>query len=196
VHTETEASRLPVVFVQDGEVFADSRHVASFFDKQHGHVLRDIDHLCGLELDLKNREFTESRFSAPLSKNGESNGINYIGPEYRCYHMTRDGFMLLAMGFSGGKALKLKRAHIAGFNDMERELWAEKLKAATPAPLDAFCGPGIHWRAGLLRMAPDLGLHEFVGDPPTRWSKTAGRERMPALEHFPCQALRLRQSDA
>lgn len=123
---ETAASRRAMVFVQDGEVFAESRSVAAFFGKQHFHILRDINNLIQLEPDLKDREFTASRYGC--------NEINGLSPfdGYRCYNMNRDGFMLLAMGFTGGKALKLKRAYIAGFNSMERELVAERLKSANP----------------------------------------------------------------
>ena len=35
----------PVVFIQDGEVFANSRDVAEYFGKQHGHIIRDIEKL-------------------------------------------------------------------------------------------------------------------------------------------------------
>lgn len=38
------------------------------------------------------------------------------------YHLTREGFMLLAMGFTGKEALRWKLAFIAAFNRMEAEL--------------------------------------------------------------------------
>jgi len=38
------------------------------------------------------------------------------------YEMDRDGFSLLAMGFTGEKALKWKLDYIKAFNAMEREL--------------------------------------------------------------------------
>ena len=40
----------------------------------------------------------------------------------RGFELTRDGFMLLAMGFTGAKALQFKLAYIAKFNAMEAEL--------------------------------------------------------------------------
>lgn len=134
----TAASRRPMVFVQNGEVFANSLDVAAFFDKHHHHVLRDLDGLCQLEPELRSREFTEASYTVGETKNGFSVRFNELAANrtYRCIHMTRDGFMLLAMGFGGSKALKLKRAYIAGFNNMERELLAERLKETAPAPLD------------------------------------------------------------
>lgn len=42
--------------------------------------------------------------------------------------MTRDGFTLLAMGFTGSTALRFKLAYIAAFNEMEVQV-----KASGPA---------------------------------------------------------------
>ncbi|HAE52017.1 MAG TPA: hypothetical protein DCG30_02025, partial [Ruminococcus sp.] len=44
------------------------------------------------------------------------------GKNYKSYEVTRDGFMLLSMGFTGEKALALKIAYILQFNAMEKEL--------------------------------------------------------------------------
>jgi len=41
----TDPSRYPLVKVRDGQVYADSRHIASYFDKRHANVLRDIREL-------------------------------------------------------------------------------------------------------------------------------------------------------
>ena len=38
------------------------------------------------------------------------------------YNMNRDGFSLLAMGFTGEKALRWKLDYIKAFNTMEAEL--------------------------------------------------------------------------
>lgn len=42
------------------------------------------------------------------------------------YYLTRDGFTLLAMGFTGKKALQFKIAYIEAFNKMERMLMEGK----------------------------------------------------------------------
>lgn len=41
---------------------------------------------------------------------------------YKCYDITRDGFSLLVMGFTGQKALEWKIKYIEAFNSMERQL--------------------------------------------------------------------------
>ena len=47
--------------------------------------------------------------------------------QHRIYTMTRDGFTLLAMGFTGKRATQFKVAYIAAFNAMETALLQEKI---------------------------------------------------------------------
>ncbi|TWD58084.1 Rha family phage regulatory protein [Agrobacterium vitis] len=106
----------PIVFVKAGGVFANSIDVADFFEKEHRNVLRSIDKL--------------------IADAGEEHVLNFeqmvrdvdIGSgavrQTRTFDMDRDGFMLLAMGFTGEKALKWKLAWIKAFNAMEAELLA------------------------------------------------------------------------
>ncbi|EIT5471598.1 Rha family transcriptional regulator, partial [Campylobacter coli] len=60
-------------------------------------------------------DFTESNFilSTYKDKKGE------LRP---CYNLTRDGFSLLVMGFTGEKAYKWKVEFIKAFNEMEKRL--------------------------------------------------------------------------
>ena len=44
------------------------------------------------------------------------------GKQYPMYYMNRDGFTLLAMGFTGSKAMEFKLAYIQAFNQMEQEV--------------------------------------------------------------------------
>jgi Rha family phage regulatory protein len=99
------------VFSKDGRLMVSSRTVASAFEKRHRDVLRDIKNLdCS-------KDFTERNFA--LSEYKDSTGR--ILPEY---HMTRDGFTFLAMGYTGKKAAQYKEAYIEKFNEMEAELKA------------------------------------------------------------------------
>lgn len=108
-----EAQRNPVVFAREGEVFANSRDVAAFFDKRHDDVLKAIRNLIAQEPDLGLRNFADTPYTA--EQNGQT---------YRSFDMDREGFELLAMGFTGTKALKWKRAYIRAFKAMEDELRA------------------------------------------------------------------------
>lgn len=88
-----------------------SLKVANKFEKRHDHVIRDIENLIkGLP---KNGEGYFSLSSYVNEQNKQ---------EYQMYDMNRDGFMLLAMGFTGEKALKWKLDYITAFNAMENEL--------------------------------------------------------------------------
>lgn len=121
-----DPSRNPVVRIVDGEVFANSRDVASYFGKQHRHVLEAIDNLIAQEADLGLRNFRQTPYIEP--QNGQT---------YRSYEMDRDGFTLLAMGFTGSKALKWKLAYIEAFNTMELEL----RRRTSPDPMQMLNDP-------------------------------------------------------
>lgn len=109
--TPIDAERNPIVFTKDGEVFANSRDVAAFFGKRHHHVLDAIGNLIKQEPNLGLTNFRETPYVEPST-----------GQKYRSYDMGRDGFTLLAMGFTGTKALKWKLRYIEAFNAMEAEL--------------------------------------------------------------------------
>lgn len=100
---------------------ADSRKVAEVFEKEHKDVLRRVRNLGTEAAAIGAPEWTERNF-APSS---------YTDPTGRtlpCIHMTRDGFSLLAMGFTGKRALEFKLGFIKAFNNMEMAL-AERLAA-------------------------------------------------------------------
>ena len=86
-----------------------SLDVAETFEKRHDHVIRDIR-----ELECSD-EFRLSNF-------GESSYMNSQNKKQPMYYVTRDGFTLLAMGYTGEKAMKFKEAYIKQFNAMERML--------------------------------------------------------------------------
>ena len=110
--TPAYAERNPVVTVRDGEAFANSRDVAAYFHKNHRDVLRSIENLLNNEPELGVRNFAQGVYTLPET-----------GPqEHRCFDMDRDGFALLAMGFTGSKALKWKMRYIEAFNAMQAEI--------------------------------------------------------------------------
>lgn len=106
-----DTTRQPVVFAKDGEVFATSRDVAAFFGKEHRSVLGSIDNLIRQEADLGLHSFMQTPYVEEST-----------GQTYRMFEMDRDGFTLLAMGFTGTKALKWKLRYIEAFKAMEAEL--------------------------------------------------------------------------
>lgn len=98
-----------ILSTQNGEPVASSRQIADSFEKRHDHVMRDID---TIKKDVPN--FGEMFF--------ETEAPDSYGRPQRTYLMNRDGFTLLAMGFTGKAALEWKLKYIAAFNQMEKKL--------------------------------------------------------------------------
>lgn len=97
--------------ISNGQVVVSSRQIAENFDKRHDHILRDIE-LLKVNLTPQNwgMLFIESEYR------NENNRI------FKEYLLTRDGFSLLVMGFTGQKALEWKLKYIEAFNKMEKML--------------------------------------------------------------------------
>lgn len=87
-----------------------SREVAERFEKQHKDVLEAIRNITAENSAVTNDYFIESSYKAGTGK------------EYPEYLLTRDGFSLLAMGFTGAKALGWKLKFIEAFNKMEETI--------------------------------------------------------------------------
>lgn len=106
---------------KDEQVFCTSLDVAKVFGKRHDHVLRDIENILndlreiGTSQDLLN--FGEV---VRISKTTNPKNGKLVNRKMPMYNLTRDGFSLLAMGFTGKKALQFKIAFINAFNEMER----------------------------------------------------------------------------
>jgi len=114
------ATLTPQLAVIDGTITTTSNQIADHFGKRHDLVLRAIRNLeCSDDFRLRN--FAESSY------------VNAQGKEQPCYRMTRDGFVFLAMGFTGKNAAHWKEAYITAFNQMERELLARTTRPADPA---------------------------------------------------------------
>ena len=102
------------LFLDHGHPVTTSPGIAERFGRNHKDVLRAIEKLIA---DIPDPEFSRRNF-AP------SNYTNARGKTYPAYHLTRDGFALLAMGFIGPQALAWKIAFLDAFNALEAELSA------------------------------------------------------------------------
>lgn len=98
-----------ILSMQNGEPVVSSRQIAENFEKNHRDVLRAVDNL---KEDVRN--FAQMFFETTVPDS--------YGREQRAYLMNRDGFTLLAMGFTGKAALEWKLKYIAAFNEMEKKL--------------------------------------------------------------------------
>lgn len=101
---------------QNGNLVVSSREVARNFDKEHKNVIRDIENY------IETLENGESSKVSSLFIENEYTTKNSNGVMYKEYLLTRDGFTLLAMGFTGNKALQWKLKYIEAFNKMEEQI--------------------------------------------------------------------------
>lgn len=109
---------------ENSQALTNSLLVAEKFGKTHEHVVRDIDNLlekvqdvdnqCNPNLDAPQTMFELYYEDVPQPNGGFKRAKRYV--------MNRDGFTLLAMGFTGKRAMKFKLDYIAAFNAMESEL--------------------------------------------------------------------------
>lgn len=97
------------LFNQEGRILASSLEVAEKFGKEHSKIKRSI-----------------KSFEKDVANFGEMFKLSYYEDSYgrsqEEYNMNRDGFSLLAMGFTGKKALEWKLKYIDAFNKMEETL--------------------------------------------------------------------------
>lgn len=100
-----------ILSTQNGEPVASSREVAKRFGKEHKHVLAAIRQILAAE-NSATKFFHETAFE-------------YRGQRFPEYLMNRDGFALLAMGFTGKEAVTWKLKYIEAFNQMEKQLAAQ-----------------------------------------------------------------------
>lgn len=98
-----------ILSTQNGEPVASSRQIAESFGKEHKDVLRAIENIKAQNCALTSM-FFETTYTAGTGK------------AYPMYLMNRDGFTLLAMGFTGKAALEWKLKYIQAFNAMEKQL--------------------------------------------------------------------------
>ena len=104
------------VQIKNSQTVTTSEFIAQAFKKRHNDVLRNIDNLLA-DIDpafaAQNFRETETLRDNPLT-GGKTKS--------RAYELTKDGFMLLVMGFTGKAALAIKIAYIQAFNQMAQML--------------------------------------------------------------------------
>lgn len=98
-----------LVIMKNKQAVTSSLQVAEVFEKNHRDVLKAITNL---KRDVRNFAQMFSETNIPDSYNRNR----------RAFYMNRDGFTLLAMGFTGDKALQFKLKYIEAFNSMEEQV--------------------------------------------------------------------------
>ena len=113
-----------VYFSPKGTPIADSLRVATGYGRRHDTVLRAYDNL------TCEAEFRHHNFAAAAYTDNQ-------GKSRRCILMTKAGFLLLTLGFTGKRAGGYKASFIQYFEQLEKQL-ASKLCLAPATPLPKF----------------------------------------------------------
>ncbi|MBF0629556.1 MAG: Rha family transcriptional regulator [Magnetococcales bacterium] len=101
----------PNIQLSNGRLVTTPLDVAGHFGKKHKNVLQNIEHI----QEYVPEEFWRLNFQP-------STYLDERGKEQPCYTITRDGFALLAMGFTGREAMEWKIRFLETFNRMEQAL--------------------------------------------------------------------------
>lgn len=120
-----------LVIMKDQQAVTTSLQVAEVFGKEHKVVLKAID-----ELKEGVAENSADSFDGVAQNYADLfYEDTYIHPQnkqkYRQIIMNRDGFTLLAMGFTGKKALQFKLQYINAFNEMEKTIKEKSVSIPT-----------------------------------------------------------------
>jgi len=100
---------------EHGVPMVNSRALGERFEKNHQHVLRDIDNLIG---GMSRSGQTRPWFHEIITINEQN------GQSYRSFDLTRPGFALLVNRWTGDKPLRFQVAYNDAFDLMERALEA------------------------------------------------------------------------
>lgn len=101
-----------LVVMNNHQAVTTSLKIAEVFDKKHQHVMEAIRKLT-VENSTVKKMFVEDSY------------LNSRNQQQPMYYMNRDGFTLLAMSFTGSKAMEFKLKYIEAFNQMEKKIKEE-----------------------------------------------------------------------
>ena len=102
-----------LVYLKNDAAVCDSLQVAEKFGKRHDKLIAEIRRMYGELIGKRTPRNGGAKFFF------ESTYENR-GKRYPMFLMTRDGFSLLVMGFTGKNALEWKLQYIRAFNQMEK----------------------------------------------------------------------------
>ena len=131
----------------EGRPVTSSIKVAEYFGKLHKNVIRDIEELTSKKPELRERNFALAE---------EVKQVGATTRKVPFYWMDRKGFSILAMGFTGAKALDFKCAFYDEFERMEKALHPTCPVAATQT-IDA--AQQLAVKKAVARRAKNVAVH-------------------------------------
>lgn len=111
-----------LVNIKDGQAVVSSREISNSFNKEHNDTKKRIREI---EKDMGGK--SHNYFYTSIYRDS-------INREQEEVLMNRDGFTLLAMGFTGKKALEWKLKYIEAFNEMEKTIKSNQLDTSQLSP--------------------------------------------------------------
>ena len=179
---DRNALAIPEVIIIGEKPITTSQAIARYFGRDHDKIVKRIENLDCSD-DFLTRNFQRVQY-------------RHRGNEYGSYEVTKDGFVFLAMGFTGKKAAAFKENYIAQFNYMAGWM-AERLDAKVEHKSMADAMKGYIERTGdnqkgyaysnectfLNRMV--LGMH------PPVWAKQKGIPAKQVRDHMNADQLAL-----
>lgn len=107
----------------DGQPMTDSLKVAARFGKRHDNALKSIRAIIAAQPEFAALHFEVSEFK---DKNSRARPM---------FRMTKNGFAMLAMGFTGAAAMQWKVLYITAFDRMAEEIARAAHVPAVPLTL-------------------------------------------------------------
>lgn len=105
-----------LVFIENNRVVTDSLTVAECFDKNHNHVLRDIETQISKLFEAGEGEWGMTNFGQTQYQHPQNKQF------YKKYLLTEEAFTLVAMSYVTPEAMKMKVHFIEEFKRMKKEL--------------------------------------------------------------------------
>ena len=160
---------------ENGDPMTTSQLVADTFGKRHDHVIRDIETTINYIQSVDTQHipnlgncdtmFVEQIIEVPVFNGGTRKTKSYI--------MNRDAFTLLAMGYTGKKAMEFKLKYIAAFNTMERIIRENlQLPQAQPAVQSNLSADVSELRERVARLEKLLGTKNSSMEIPSSTTHT------------------------
>jgi Rha family phage regulatory protein len=106
----------PIIKIEHGKPMTSSVNIAEVFEKSHKNVLQSIEGVRSVVPE----EWDRLNFQ-PISYRDSSNR------EQPAYLLTRAGFAMTALGFTGKKALEFRRAYVDKFEEMSAKLHEKEM---------------------------------------------------------------------
>lgn len=135
-----------LVIMKNKQAVTTSLEVAKAFGKNHRDVIRTIE----------NKISSAQNYAQYKTMFEESTYQDASGKSNKMYFMNRDGFVFIAMGFTGSKADKFKLKYIDAFNEMEQVIREQALPQTPEEKLALTMEATIHLDKRVSKIEEDV----------------------------------------